>query len=156
MRLAGNMQPFGTTRRKAASRSQRSVGQVVRAATAMTLDLAACGGLSERSFETESGSWKLYTQPRFLMGGRQAEVVGFVEMDQTTGCIYLHQPEFDISYPTVWPAGTVVTEAGLRLSDGRDVPDGEWVYGGGATSTLTRWKAARSWSRLRFLSDAPA
>ena len=97
----------------------------------MAVVLASCGGLSGRSFETESGSWILYTQPRLLMGGRDAEVVGFVEMDQATGCVYLHQPEFDISYPSVWPAGTVVTETGIRLSDGRDVPEGEWVSGGG-------------------------
>lgn len=99
--------------------------------TVTALVLTGCGGLSERSFETESGSWVLYTQPRLQMGGRDAEVLGFVEMDQATGCVYLHQPEFDISYPSVWPAGTVVTETGLRLSDGRDIPDGEWVYGGG-------------------------
>lgn len=98
-------------------------------ATAMLF--AACGGPSERSFETETGTWVLYTQPRVLMGGRDAEVVGFLEMDQTSGCVYLHQPEFGISYPVVWPAGTVVTETGLRLSDGRDVREGERVYGGG-------------------------
>lgn len=62
---------------------------------------------------------------------RTAEVSGFVEMDQTSGCVYLHQPEVDISFPSVWPVGTVVTDNGLRLSDGRSIPDGVWVSGGG-------------------------
>lgn len=93
--------------------------------------VASCGGLAEKSFETDSGSWTLFTRPRFLMAGRTAEVSGFVEMDQQSGCVYLHQPEFDISYPSVWPAGTVVTDTGLRLADGRNVPAGEWVSGGG-------------------------
>lgn len=97
----------------------------------MAAVLPSCGGLSGRSFETDSGSWILFTQPAFLTGGRAAEVFGFVEMDQATGCIYLHQPEFEISYPSVWPFGTVVTDTGLRLADGRVVPAGEWVYGGG-------------------------
>jgi hypothetical protein len=52
------------------------------------LVLAACGGLSGRTFETESVSWILYTQPRLLMGGRAAEVVRFVAIDQATGCDY--------------------------------------------------------------------
>lgn len=98
------------------------------------LVFAGCGGgLSEKTFDTDTGDWVLFTQSRLLpfQGGRTAEVLGFVEMDEETGCVYLHQPEFEISYPSVWPAGTVVTDTGLRLGDGRAIPDGEWVYGGG-------------------------
>lgn len=36
-------------------------------------------------------------------------------MDQATECVYLYQPEFDISYPSVWPAGTVATEQAAIL-----------------------------------------
>lgn len=101
----------------------------------MALVVVGCGGgwLSETSFDTETGNWVLFTQSRLLpfRGGRQAEVFGFVEMDEETGCVYLYQPEFEISYPSVWPAGTVVTDTGLRLDDGRTIPDGEWAYGGG-------------------------
>jgi hypothetical protein len=82
-------------------------------AAAMTLVVVGCsGGLSEKSFDTDGVDWVLFTQSRLLpfQGGRQAEVFGFVEMDEETGCVYLHQPEFEISYPSVWPAGTVVTD----------------------------------------------
>lgn len=100
----------------------------------MALAVVGCsGGLSEKSFDTDSGNWVLFTQSRLspFQGGREAEVFGFVEMDEETGCVYLHQPEFEISYPSVWPAGTVVTDTGLQLGDGRAIPDGEWAYGGG-------------------------
>jgi len=122
---------------------------------AMVLVLSSCGGLSERSFQTDSGSWVLFTRPRLLMGGRDAAVFGFVEMDQATGCIYLHQPEVAISYPSVWPAGTVVTERGLRLGDGRDIPVGEWVHGGGGYFDVDEVEARGDTDEARVLERCP-
>ncbi len=110
---------------------ERSKLDLTVAAVAIALLLVSCSSFAERSFETDSGSWVVFTQPALLMGGREAQVIGFVEMDRETGCVYLHQPEFEITYPSVWPAGTVVTQNGLRLGDGRAVPEGEWVAGGG-------------------------
>lgn len=89
------------------------------------------------------------------MGGREAEVIGFLEMDQATGCIYLHQPEFDISYPSVWPAGTVVTDTGLRLSDGRDVPEGEWVHGGGGYFDVDEVEGGEDSDQAAILERCP-
>lgn len=89
------------------------------------------------------------------MGGRAAEVVGFVEMDQATGCVYLHQPEFDISYPSVWPAGTVVTDTGIRLSDGRDVPEGEWVSGGGGYFDVDEVEGSKDSEQAVILERCP-
>ncbi len=123
--------------------------------SAMAMVLASCGGLSERSFETDSGSWILFTQPVLLPGGRTAEVFGFVEMDQATGCIYLHQPEFEISYPSVWPSGTVVTDTGLRLGDGRAVPVGEWVYGGGGYFDVDEVEGGESSDEAAVLERCP-
>jgi hypothetical protein len=131
------------------------VGRRILAASAVALVLVSCGGFSERTFETDSGSWILFTRPRLLMGGRAAEVVGFVEMDQASGCVYLHQPEFDISYPSAWPAGTVVTDGGLRLSDGRSIPDGEWVYGGGGYAHANDVDGAENSDQARVLERCP-
>lgn len=142
-------------RRPAALRSRQANVQMILVTTVTALVLTGCGGLSERSFETESGSWVLYTQPRLQMGGRDAEVFGFVEMDQATGCVYLYQPEFDISYPSVWPAGTVVTETGLRLSDGRDIPDGEWVYGGGGYFDVEEVEGGEGSEQAAILERCP-
>jgi hypothetical protein len=89
------------------------------------------------------------------MGGREAEVFGFVEMDKASGCVYLNQPEFGISYPVVWPAGTVVTDAGLQLGDGRVIPNGEWVYGGGGYFSLDGVEGAESRPEARFLERCP-
>ncbi|HEY7469424.1 MAG TPA: hypothetical protein VIC07_07875 [Acidimicrobiia bacterium] len=121
----------------------------------MALLLASCGGLSEQSFETDSGSWVLFTQPRLLMGGRTAQVLGFVEMDHETGCIYLHQPEFEVSYPSVWPSGTVVTGSGLRLGDGREIPAGEWVSGGGGYADVDELEGGESSDQARVLERCP-
>lgn len=129
--------------------------RVIMAASVMGLVLAACGGLSERSFETDSGTWVLYTQPQLPMSGRHAEVAGSVEMDRATGCVYLHQPEFDISYPSVWPADTVVTDAGLRLSDGRDVPEGEWIYGGGGYYSVNEAEDGQDSEQAAILERCP-
>ena len=45
------------------------------AVAANALTLTSCGGLAERSFETESGSWVLFTQPALLLEGRTAVAV---------------------------------------------------------------------------------
>lgn len=111
--------------------------------------------MAERSFETESGSWVMFTQPRFLTGGREAEVFGFVELDATSGCVYLHQPEAGTSYPVVWPSGTVVTDGGIRLRDGREIPEGEWVYGGGGYFSLEGVEGGESRPEARFLERCP-
>lgn len=101
----------------------------------MAVVLTSCREETEYSFETDSGTWVLFTQPGELADQRAALVNGFVEMDETTGCIYLRQPEFGISFPSVWPVGTVVAADGLVLDDGRTVPEGEWVAGGGGYSS---------------------
>lgn len=126
-------------------------------ASATALVLASCGGLFERSFETDSGSWVLFTQPVRLLGqsGQDAEVFGLVEMDQATGCVYLHQPEFEISYPSVWPSGTVVTDTGLRLNDGRAIPVGEWVYGGGGYFDVDEVEGGESSDEAAVLERCP-
>ena len=121
----------------------------------MLLLLTSCGGLSERSFETDSGTWVLYTQPALLLAGREAEVSGLVEMDEATGCIYLYQPEFEISLPSVWPAGTVVTDTGLRLGDGRAIPVGEWVYGGGGSVDVDEVEGGKSSDEAAVLARCP-
>ncbi len=116
--------------------SGRGLFRLSTMAPLMTLALISCGGLSERPFETESGTWVLFTQPRFLSGGREAQILGILEMDAGSGCVYLHQPEFEFSYPVVWPHGTAVTETGLRLRDGREILVGEWVKGGGGSVSV--------------------
>ena len=127
-------------------------------AAAMALVVVGCsGGLSEKSFDTDSGNWVLFTQPRLspFQGGRGAEVFGIVEMDQATGCVYLHQPDFDISYPSVWPAGTVVTDNGLRLGDGRAIPGGEWVYGAGGYFDVDEVEGGESSDQAAVLERCP-
>jgi hypothetical protein len=89
------------------------------------------------------------------MGGREAEVFGVVEMDEESGCVYLHQAEFGISYPSVWPAGTIVTDSGLRLRDGREIPEGEWVYGGGGYVDLASIENGEDRVEARFLERCP-
>lgn len=133
----------------------RHVARTILAVSAVVLALASCGGLSERTYETDSGSWVLFTQPRFLMEQRTAEVSGFVEMDQASGCVYLHQPEFDISYPSVWPVGTVVTDSGLRLSDGRSIPAGAWVSGGGGYAHGDDVDGVETSDQVRVLERCP-
>lgn len=44
---------------------------------ALAVLVSSCSGLSGTTFETDSGSWVLFTQSAFLMGGRAAEVFGF-------------------------------------------------------------------------------
>jgi len=124
-------------------------------ASAMVLSLTSCGGLSEQTFETDSGSWILFTKSGFRMGGRDAGVSGVVEMDESTGCIYLHQPDFDASYPVVWPAGTVVTDSGLRLRDGRAIPEGEWVHGGGGFFDVEEVEGGESSEQAAALERCP-
>lgn len=108
--------------------------------------LTSCGGdYRSVTFETETVSWTLFTQPFNLLpqGGYAAEVQGLVEMDTASGCVYLGNLDFDLSYPVVWPHGTEITEDGaVLLADGRTAPDGEWVYGGGGY-LHTEWIATR-------------
>ncbi len=118
----------------------------------MAVSLVSCGGPSERTFEFESGSWILFTQSRFMPGGREAQVLGLIEMDAGSGCVYLHQPEFEVSYPTVWPYGTVVTENGIRLRDGREILVGEWISGGGGSVSVDEADAS---DEARILERCP-
>jgi hypothetical protein len=111
--------------------------------------------LSEQTFVTDSGNWVLFTQPRLLTGGRDAEVIGFLEMDQATGCIYLHQPEFEISYPSVWPSGTVVTDAGLRLRNARAIEVGERVSGAGGYVDVDEVEAGEGSDEAAVLKRCP-
>lgn len=104
--------------------------------------LLSCGGISERTYDIDEVSWILFTRsPALLSGSRAAQVEGSLEMDRQTGCVYLHQPEFDISYPTVWPRGTRLTETGIALSGGRSVDEGDWVSGGGGYVDLEEIEA---------------
>lgn len=62
-----------------------------------------------------------------------AEVAGTVGYDEECGA-FLHDEEFDLRYPVVWPASTEIDRTGpltIRLLDNSTVEVGESVSGGG-------------------------
>ncbi len=63
--------------------------------------------------------------------GMAAEVTGTLRYDSENDCFLLDQGE--LSYPVVWPAGTVgaITGPGVVLPDGQAARVGDELYGGG-------------------------
>lgn len=70
--------------------------------------------------------------------GLDALIEGVIGHDPECG-MWIHQPEVDVRYPVVWPAGTTIEQADpltLQLPDGAAVRVGDRVAGGGGYHTL--------------------
>jgi hypothetical protein len=102
------------------------------------LVLASCsnGATSHGADGALDGPVMRYPQPASTDEGMTAEVRGVLQLEGS--CLYVFLDEVGERYPVLWPAGTKWDDkdAAVVPPEGRPIPIGSGVYGGGGYLTV--------------------